>query len=97
MTATWLSSRNDAISTTAFAMVGFAARVSPSQMPEILLDIVLIALTFQAAGAIFLSVRRDWQRRDVRRCSAIDKLRNKIAPSSHELQQTEMHRCFRAS
>lgn len=62
MTATWLSSRNDAISTTAFATVGFAARVAPSQMPEILLDIVLIGLSFQAAGAIFLSVRRDWQR-----------------------------------
>lgn len=60
--ATWLSSRNDAISTTAFATVGFAARVSSSQGPEILLDIALVALSFQAAGAIFLSVRRDWRR-----------------------------------
>lgn len=62
MTATWLSSRNDAISTTAFALLGFAARVSPSQTPEILLDIALIGLNFQAAGAIFLNVRRDWGR-----------------------------------
>lgn len=62
VTATWLSSRNDAISTTAFALVGFFARVSPSQMPEILLDLFVIGLSFQAAGAIFLKVRRDWGR-----------------------------------
>ncbi len=62
VTATWLSSRNDAISTTAFASVGFLARVSPSQMPEILLDLVVIGLNLQAAAAIFLSVHRDWRR-----------------------------------
>jgi Co/Zn/Cd efflux system component len=64
MTATWLSSRNDAISTTAFATVGFVARISPNQLPEIFLDIFLIGLNFQAAGAIFLSVLRDWRRRE---------------------------------
>lgn len=57
--ATWLSSRNDAISTTAFALVGFAARTSASQTPEILLDLFVIALSFQAVGAIILKVRRD--------------------------------------
>lgn len=80
--ATWLSSRNDAISTTAFATIGFAARVSPSQMPEILLDIALIGLNFQAAGAILLAVRRDWNRReDSAPASADGQARNKIASS----------------
>lgn len=64
ITATWLSSRNDAISTTAFAIVGFAARVFPSQLPEILLDLFVIGLSLQAAAAIFLSVRRGWNRQD---------------------------------
>ncbi|HUN12278.1 MAG TPA: hypothetical protein PLE50_08445 [Rhabdaerophilum sp.] len=59
--ATWLSSRNDAISTTAFAVVGFAARTSTSQVPEILLDLFVIGLSFQAVGAIVLKVRRDWR------------------------------------
>lgn len=80
--ATWLSSRNDAISTTAFATIGFAARVSPGQLPEILLDIVLIGLNFQAAGAILLAVRRDWNRReDSAPASADGQARNKIASS----------------
>ena len=80
--ATWLSSRNDAISTTAFATIGFAVRVSPSQMPEILLDIVLIGLNFQAAGAILIAVRRDWNRREDSAPAAPDgQARNKIASS----------------
>lgn len=57
--ATWLSSRNDAISTTAFAVVGFAARTSTSQTPEILLDLFVIALSLQAAGAIAVAVKQD--------------------------------------
>ena len=82
MTATWLSSRNDAISTTAFATVGFAARVSPSQLPEIVLDIFLIGLAFQAAGAIFLSVRRNSGRREPSLQQEADgQGRNKIASS----------------
>jgi len=60
--ATWLSSRNDAISTTLFASVGLAARTYPEQWPEIVLDIVLIGLAFQAAGAIMLAVWRDRRR-----------------------------------
>lgn len=80
--ATWLSSRNDAISTTAFATIGFAARVSPGQMPEILLDIFLIGLNFQAAGAILLAVRRDWSRREGAGPASPDgQARNKIASS----------------
>lgn len=80
--ATWLSSRNDAISTTAFATIGFAARVSPGQLPEILLDIVLIGLNFQAAGAILLAVRRDWNWRDGSAPASPDgQARNKIASS----------------
>lgn len=82
MTATWLSSRNDAISTTAFATIGFVARVSPSQGPEILLDIFLIGLAFQAAGAIFLSVWRDAQRqRPPLQREADGQVSNKIASS----------------
>lgn len=60
--ATWLSSRNDTISTTAFACVGLWARLNPSQTPEIILDCVIIGLNLQAAGAIFLAVYRDWGR-----------------------------------
>lgn len=82
MTATWLSSRNDAISTTLFATVGFAARVAPSQGPEILLDILLIGLNFQAAGAIALAVRRDWRERNGPAAPPPDgQARNKIASS----------------
>jgi divalent metal cation (Fe/Co/Zn/Cd) transporter len=64
--ATWLSSRNAMISTTAYAIVGFFARTATSQTPEILLDLFAIALNWQAAGAVFLAVRRDWgmRRRD---------------------------------
>ena len=56
--ATWLTSRNDAIATTAFALVGFAARVAPSQWPEILLDLFVIGLSFQAVWAIVAKVRK---------------------------------------
>lgn len=57
--ATWLSSRNDAISTTAFAAVGFGARTHASQTPEILLDLFVMVLGVQAVIAIILRVRRD--------------------------------------
>lgn len=60
--ATWLSSRNDTVSTTAFAVVGLWARLNPSQGPEIVLDCVIIGLNLQAAGAIFLAVYQDWGR-----------------------------------
>lgn len=55
--ATWLSSRNTFISTLAFALVGFLARISPSQGPEIALDLVVIALSLQASYAIVEKLR----------------------------------------
>jgi divalent metal cation (Fe/Co/Zn/Cd) transporter len=73
VSATWLSSRNDAISTTAFALVGFGARVSPSQWPEILLDVFVIGLSFQAVGAIALKVRRDWRQNKIHKCQDVDR------------------------
>jgi len=56
--ATWLSSRNDAISTTGFALVGLAARVAPVRWPEYLFDLVVAGLCFQATWAIWRSLRR---------------------------------------
>lgn len=56
--ATWLSSRNDVISTTGFALVGLAARVAPMRWPEYLFDLVVAGICFQAAWAIWRSVRR---------------------------------------
>ncbi len=37
--ATWLSSRNDVISTTGFALLGLVARVAPVRWPEYLFDL----------------------------------------------------------
>ncbi|MCA1952409.1 MAG: hypothetical protein LDL25_02740 [Hyphomicrobiales bacterium] len=62
--ATWLSSRNAMISTTAYALAGFFARTAPSQSWEILLDLFAIALNLQAAASVALAVRRDWGRPD---------------------------------
>ena len=56
--ATWLSSRNDAISTTGFALVGLAARAAPVRWPEYLFDLVVAGLCFQATWAISRSLRR---------------------------------------
>ncbi|MGO4405048.1 cation transporter [Bosea sp. RAF48] len=56
--ATWLSSRNDAISTTGFALVGLAARVAPVRWPEYLFDLFVAGLCFQATWAIWRSLRR---------------------------------------
>lgn len=55
--ATWLSSRNDLISTTGFALVGLAARIAPVRWPEYFFDLVVAAISFQAAWAIWRSVR----------------------------------------
>lgn len=57
--ATWLSSRNDVISTTGFALLGLVARVAPVRWPEYLFDLLVAALCFQASWAIWRSVRRD--------------------------------------
>ncbi|WP_342362254.1 cation transporter [Terrarubrum flagellatum] len=51
--ATWLSSRNDIVSTTGYAVAGFAARGAPIRWPEYALDLLGIALAFQAAWAIW--------------------------------------------
>lgn len=56
--ATWLSSRNDAISTTGFALLGLAARVAPVRWPEYLFDLFVAGLCFQATWAIGRSLRR---------------------------------------
>lgn len=56
--ATWLSSRNDAISTTGFALLGLAARVAPVRWPEYLFDLFVAGLCFQATWAIWRSLRR---------------------------------------
>jgi Co/Zn/Cd efflux system component len=56
--ATWLSSRNDTISTTGFALVGLAARLAPVRWPEYLLDLVVAGLCFQATFAIWRATRQ---------------------------------------
>ncbi|CAH1678423.1 Cation efflux family protein [Hyphomicrobiales bacterium] len=56
--ATWLSSRNDAVSTTGFALLGLAARVAPVRWPEYVFDLVVAGLCFQATWAIWRSLRR---------------------------------------
>jgi Co/Zn/Cd efflux system component len=57
--ATWLSSRNDLVSTTGFAMLGLAARTAPVRWPEYLFDLFVAGLCFQASYAIWRSLRRD--------------------------------------
>ncbi|MBN9061922.1 MAG: hypothetical protein BGP06_11980 [Rhizobiales bacterium 65-9] len=56
--ATWLGSRNDLISTTGYALAGFAARVAPMRGPEYALDLLGAALAFQASWAIWRSAVR---------------------------------------
>lgn len=51
--ATWLSSRNDFVSTTGYALAGFAARAAPVRWPEYALDLLAAALAFQASFAIW--------------------------------------------
>ena len=55
--ATWLSSRNDVISTTGFALVGLFARVAPVRWPEYVFDVFVAGLCFQATWAIWRSLR----------------------------------------
>jgi Co/Zn/Cd efflux system component len=57
--ATWLSSRNDMIRTTAFAAVAFATRSAPLRWPEYALDVFLAALNFHAAWAIWRVTRKE--------------------------------------
>jgi divalent metal cation (Fe/Co/Zn/Cd) transporter len=55
--ATWLSSRNDVISTTGFALLGLGARVAPVRWPEYLFDVFVAGICFQATWAIWRSLR----------------------------------------
>jgi Co/Zn/Cd efflux system component len=57
--ATWLSSRNDMVSTTGFALVGLFARLSPVRWPEYLFDMLIACICFQATWAIWRNVRDD--------------------------------------
>lgn len=54
--ATWLSSRNDAISTTGLALVGLMTRLAPVRWPEYLFDLFIAGLCFQASWAIWRAV-----------------------------------------
>ncbi|MGO4741128.1 cation transporter [Bosea sp. 2KB_26] len=55
--ATWLSSRNDVISTTGFALLGLVARVAPVRWPEYLFDLIVAGICFQATWAIWKAAR----------------------------------------
>ena len=55
--ATWISSRNDVISTVVYSSVSLAARLFPLRWPEYALDLFSAALAFQAAYAIVRKVR----------------------------------------
>jgi Co/Zn/Cd efflux system component len=55
--ATWLSSRNDVISTTGFALVGLVARVLPVRWPEYFFDFIVACICFQATWAIWKAAR----------------------------------------
>lgn len=56
--ATWLSSRNDAIATTIFALLVMATRLAPMRWPEYALDVVFAGISFQATVAIVRAERR---------------------------------------
>jgi Co/Zn/Cd efflux system component len=57
--ATWLSSRNDAISTTFYSALNLAARTLPDiRWPEYALDLFSAALAFQAAAAVGWTIWR---------------------------------------
>ena len=58
--ATWLSSRNDAISTTFYSALNLAARTLPEiRWPEYSLDVFSAGLAFQASYAITMTILRE--------------------------------------
>lgn len=64
--ATWLSSRNDAISTTLYSTLNLAARAVPeTRWPEYALDLLAAGLAFQASYAIAATLLRGRRRRKV--------------------------------
>lgn len=61
--ATWLSSRNDAISTTLYSVLNLAARALPDlRWPEYALDLFAAALAFQASLAILSTLLHEKRR-----------------------------------
>jgi len=56
--ATWLSSRNDAVSTTFAAFIVMATRLAPVRWPEYAADLAFAGLSFQATWAI---LRAEWR------------------------------------
>jgi len=62
--ATWLSSRNDALSTTLASVLIMLVRLAPVRWPEYVSDLVFAALSFQATWAILKA-----ERRSLRACS----------------------------
>lgn len=62
--ATWLSSRNDAISTTLYSTLNLAARALPDlRWPEYALDAAAAALAFQASWSIAATLLRERRRK----------------------------------
>lgn len=62
--ATWLSSRNDAISTTLYSTLNLAARALPDlRWPEYALDLLAAALAFQASWSIAATLLRERRRK----------------------------------
>ena len=55
--ATWLSARNDAVTSTLYALVTMAARFYPERWPQMAVDLVSVALCWQAAWRILRDLR----------------------------------------
>ena len=62
--ATWLSSRNDAISTTFASLLVMLLRLAPVRWPEYVSDLVFAGLSFQATWAIFRAELRSMKEED---------------------------------
>jgi Co/Zn/Cd efflux system component len=63
--ATWLSSRNDAISSTLSALTAVVLKFAPIRWPEYVLSVVQVGICFQATWAIVQAELRD-QRSEAR-------------------------------
>ena len=59
--ATWVTARNDAITTSLFAVVIFVIRMAPVRWPVYALDVVGAALCFQATFAIVRTAQTNQQ------------------------------------
>ena len=55
--ATWLSARNDAVTSTLYALVTMAARFYPERWPQMGVDMFSVALCWQAAWRILRDLR----------------------------------------